>query len=311
MPRRAILPPACLAVSLGCAAAPPEGPPDATADVSPDATADVSPDTRDVSPDTRDVPSDVPSDAGPAEPDFAAIPWDSPGYGVFHRDARNPRGGDVFIAYAGYNIDAAAAQAWAARLYTDALRARGVRHVYAVQGPRDPGYDALEIGNSRLAADLLPRVSSDTRILVAAHSSGAFVAHELLGQLYARGLDPAGITRGRVSYWDLDGGSAGLTPAIVSSLRHAWFVWASTLGVASPNAGTMRAAGTTYAAAGGALPIVADASGCRVAWCVHMVLINEHPRDPDHIGTGTDYASFDAAHPVATAWLARTNYGAP
>ncbi|MFO0652570.1 MAG: hypothetical protein U0326_40520 [Polyangiales bacterium] len=201
--------------------------------------------------------------------------------------------------------------AWVTRLYLDALRARGVRHVYAVQGPRDSLYNAQEIGNSRLIAHMLPRLAPGARILVAAHSSGGFVASELLVQLYARGLDPTHLTAGRVSYWDLDGGAVGLNASIVGQLHHAWFVWASANGVQSPNASVMRSLGSTYASAGGALMIDANASGCRATWCVHMTLITNTPHNPDASSAMADYASFDASHTVATAYLARTAFGAP
>lgn len=265
-----------------------------------------------------DVPvTDVPApDAGPPpEPDFSALPWSEAGYGVAYRDSASPRGQDVFIGYAGYGVQAGPARLWVTQLFRDALHDRGVRHVYAVQGPREPGYDSQEIGNSRLIAHLLPRLAPGARVLVAAHSSGAFVAHELLGQLYQRGLDPSHLTAGRLSYWDLDGGSYGLNASIVSQLHHAWFVWSDDAPVAtrSPNAGVMLSAGATYASAGGALSLDARASGCNrgATWCVHMHLITTRPHDPAAASVALDYGSFDATRRVQTDWLTRTNFGAP
>jgi hypothetical protein len=231
---------------------------------------------------------------------------------VHYRDARTS-GGDVFIGYAGYNVQAPWSQAWVSALYRAALVGRGVRHVYAVQGPRDVSYSAQEIGNSRLIAHLLPRLAPGARILVAAHSSGAYVAHELLAQLYARGLDPTRLTAGRLSYWNLDGGASGLTAAIVGQLRRAWFVWSDASGTRSPNADTMISLGRTYPSSGGSLTLDASASGCRAGavWCVHMTLITQRPHDPTNASAMADYSAFDAAHPVATAWLTRTNFGAP
>jgi hypothetical protein len=309
---------------------------DASTDVAPDVAFDASPpdasppdasssvaDRSDAASDGLPPSSDAPIDASlpdvappppppPPPPDFDAIPWESPGYGVYYRDAHNP-GGDVFIGYAGYNVQAPWSQAWVSALYRAALAARGVRHVYAVQGPRDASYSAQEIGNSRLIAHLLPRLVPGARVLVAAHSSGAFVAHELLAQLYARGLDPMGLTAGRLSYWNLDGGAAGLTAAIVGRLHRAWFVWSDASGTRSPNADTMVALGRQYPAAGGALQLDAGASGCRAgaAWCVHMTPITERPHDPANASAMADYSAFDAAHPVATAWLTRTRFGVP
>ena len=267
---------------------------------------------------TADVPTaDVPApDAGPPpEPGFSAIPWSEPGYGVAYRDSANPSGQDVFIGYAGYGVQAAPARQWVTQLFRDALHDRGVRHVYAVQGPREPGYNSQEIGNSRLIAHLLPRLAPGARVLVAAHSSGAFVAHELLGQLYQRGLDPSRLTAGRLSYWNLDGGSYGLNASIVGQLHHAWFVWSDDAPVAtrSPNAGVMLSAGATYASAGGALALDARASGCNrgATWCVHMHLITTRPHDPAAASAALDYGSFDATHRVQTDWLTRTGFGAP
>lgn len=99
------------------------------------------------------------------------------------------------------------------------------------------------LGSSTNAGDPTP----GARVLVAAYSSGAFVAHELLGQLYPRGLDPSRLTAGRLSYWNLDGGSYGLNASIVGQLHHAWFVWSDDAPVAtrSPNAGVMLSAGAT------------------------------------------------------------------
>ena len=251
----------------------------------------------------------------PTEPLFTAIPWSAPGFGVAYRDGANPRGDDVFIGYAGYAVTAAQGQAWVTALYTEALRDRGVRHVYAVQGPRESDYRSQEIGNSRLIAHLLPRLAPGARVLVAAHSSGGFVASELFQQLYARGLDPAHLTRDRLSYWDLDGATAGLTAAIVGQMRHAWFVWSldATTGTRSPNAGVMIAAGAAWGAAGGALSLDASGAGCNrgAAWCVHMHLVTTRPHDPATSDVARDYTAFDATHRVQTAWLTRTGFGAP
>jgi hypothetical protein len=287
---------------------------DAT-DASPDEARTPDDVTRDRADAPTDVPPPPPPPPPPPEPDFESIAWSSPGYGVFYRDSENPRGNDVFIGYAGYGVQAPWGRSWVSRLYLDALRARGVRHVYAVQGPRDAGYDALEIGNSRLIAHMLPRLAPGARILVAAHSSGSFVAHELLGQLYAGSLDPTRLTAGRLSYWDLDGAAYGLTAAIVGQLRHAWFVWANdaTTGTRSPNASTMIAAGGTYARAGGALALDVSGSGCNAgaAWCVHMTPIITRPHNPASGSVMLDYASFDETRRVSFAWLERTGFGAP
>ena len=78
----------------------------------------------------------------------------------------------MVIAYAGYDVNLASAEAWATALYRATLRERGVRYIWAVQGPADPGYTQKEIGNSKIAAAMLPLVNADTHFILAiGHSS--------------------------------------------------------------------------------------------------------------------------------------------
>jgi hypothetical protein len=237
------------------------------------------------------------------------------GLGVAVRDAGEAAGSHVFIGYGGYNVQAAWSRAWVSALYQEALRAAGVRYVYAVQGPADPGYDARELGNSRLIAHLLPRLGTSTRIVVAAHSSGSFVAHEFLGQLYARGLDPERRTRDRVVYYDLDGGGSGLDDAIMAQLHRGYFVWSQDgpTGTRSQNAAGMIALGDRWARFGGAVRVDATGSGCRpgAGWCMHMTVIVDRPHNPADANVRLDYTSFDAEHRVVTAYLTTTAFGGP
>jgi hypothetical protein len=209
-------------------------------------------------------------DAAMPEPDIDAIPWEAGptvGYGVSRKDTQNPLGSNAVIAYAGYQIDLPAAQAWVTALYRASLRARGVRYVWAVQGPNDPQYLNQEIGNSKIAATLVPLVSVSTKfVLVVGHSSGSFVAHELLGQL-SGGLDPQDVTANRVVYFDLDGGQSGLTAPAVARLKRGYFVAShdGVTGTYSPNVSTMKSLGATYAGAGGYWENDASAPGATPA----------------------------------------------
>jgi hypothetical protein len=174
--------------------------------------------------------------------------------------------------------------------------------LWAVQGPNDRTYSNFEIGNSKIVTTMLPLVAQRTRfVLVAGHSSGSFVAHELLGRL-AGGMDPKGVTAGRVVYFDLDGGASGLTPRSVGRLRHGYFVAAhdGTTGTDSPRLATMRALGATYASAGGYWQNDAVDSKCGGAqWCVHNALITTRPHAPTNANAQLDYSDFtgrDACH---------------
>lgn len=275
-----------------------------------DASHDATADTQATDSRPTDAAPDAAVDTHPdiAPPDIDSIPWVTGadvGFGVARKDAANPAGENVFLAYGGYNVTLEQSEAWATELYRATLQARGVRWIWAVQGPADPSYSAKEIGNSKIIAAMLPHVGASTKfVLAVGHSSGSFVAHELLGQL-AGGLDPSDVTKDRVVYFDLDGGTSGLDASIVGRLRRGYFVgsWDATISTASPNDADMRAGGATYASAGGYWQNDASGSGCDAGarWCVHMTLITTRPHDPA-AASPVDYADF-AGRPVAHAYL--------
>lgn len=249
-------------------------------------------------------------EAAPPIPDAGAIPWQTGaqiGYGVAFKDTRNPTGDNVYIGYAGYQATLGSAEAWDDALYGASLAARGVRYLWAVQGPNDHLYANREIGNSKIVATMLPLVGAaqTSFILVAGHSSGSFVAHELLGQL-AGGLDPKGVTAGRIVYFDLDGGGSGLTTQSVGRLRKAYFVGSrdGETNTDSPRLGTMESLGATYTSAGGYWQNDASGSGCDAGaqWCVHATLITTKPHDPTAASPQLDYSDF-AGRPVCHAWI--------
>jgi hypothetical protein len=258
-----------------------------------------------------DAGGDDDGDAGepPSEPDFASLPWqtgDDVGFGVAFKDAGNPRGEDVFVGYGGYGVTRDDACAWVTALYAATLRDRGVRYVYCVQGPATVGYVGLEIGNSRVARRIVTQVGPRTRfVLVAAHSSGSFVAHELLRQLHD-GFDADDVTADRVVYFNLDGGAAGLSSSVVARLRRAYFVGAvdGSTQTPSPNRDTMVALGSSYGVDGAYLAHDATGSGCLpgAVWCVHMAPITTRPHDTQGSDTARDYRDF-AGRAVTTAWL--------
>ena len=251
----------------------------------------------------------APKDASPdvSIPDPNSIPWKTGtnvGYGVASKDTQNPLGNSMMIAYAGYDVSLSSAEAWATALYEAALAKRGVRHVWAVQGPADPSYSQKEIGNSKIAAAMIPLVDQDTHfVFVAGHSSGSFVAHELLDQL-ASGADPNGVTKNLVVYFDLDGGG-GFTQGAIDRVKKAFFVGSHDGTTLSPNHADMSYLGGLYASKGGFYDNDASKSGCNAGaeWCVHVTLINTKPHDPSNADPLADYSDF-ANRPVCTSYVA-------
>jgi len=224
---------------------------------------------------------------------------------------------DVIIAYAGYQVSLVQSQAWAAALFLNARGKLGnkIAEVYAVGGPQDSGYGAKEIGNSFLLKDLVARANARIRggtnlrnVYVMGHSSGSFVAHEFLGQVMSAG----NVIKGKIHYFNLDGGGTGLTAQIISSVTSQTTfasAFASRTGTSSPNAGDMASLANAFKSTGKirSYKIDANGSGCQAGakWCLHMTLINIHPwssnntPDPAH-----DYTSFNAPHGVVTSYMA-------
>lgn len=215
------------------------------------------------------------------------------GYGIASMDTGNPLGANVFIGYAGYNISLGEAEAWVGALYDAKLRNLGVRYLFAVQGPADSGYNGLEIGNSRIVAALVGILGQNPGfILVAGHSSGSFVADELLQQLDT-GADPFGVIGSKMVFFNLDGDQKYVGPNAINRLRRAYYVnaWNPQTGAVSWNHGAMNYLGGAFAGKGGTLEYDASSSGCTAGGCAHISLINGVPHNPNG-GSGIDYADF-------------------
>jgi hypothetical protein len=228
--------------------------------------------------------------------------WRRVGRGVAYQQVN--AGAAILIAYGGYLARLGHCAAWAAELVAAKLGAAGVGHVYAVQGPADPSYAAREIANTALRAHLAALAGDAAPIYVVAHSSGSFVAHELLAQLHAAG---SAAILSRISYANLDGGGTGLTPEIVAALANIVFVYACdpTLEVGlSKNCSAMRSLGDTYAAHGVVFEVTVPNSGCvsGAGWSLHNALITHRPHNPSSFDVANDYTDF-VDRPVTTEYL--------
>jgi hypothetical protein len=230
-----------------------------------------------------------------------ATSWTSVGFGVAYQQVNSGPG--VVIAYGGYSAKLSYSAAWALELVDAKLGGADVGHVYAVKGPQDAGYGAREIGNSKLRAHLRA-LPGDAPIYMVAHSSGSFVAHELLGQLY-NGDDDAILSR--IAYANLDGGGSGLDRNIASALGTLSFVYAQdpTLGSGlSQNSSSAIALGAAYAMHGSAQKVVVANTGCAsgAGWCLHDVVITHRPHNRFSYDLARDYTDF-VNRPVTTEYL--------
>ena len=242
-----------------------------------------------------DDPADDPAD-GEAFPDGKAdspgSTWTRVGLGVAYQQVNT--GHAIVIAYGGYTARLSYSAAWASELVDARLGAIDVGHIYAVQGPADPGYSAREIANTKLRAHLATIDDGTSPIYVVAHSSGSYVAHELLSQLHNAGT--TGVLA-RIGYANLDGGGSGLTDAIVDDLRAITFVYAHdpTLSAGmSENASTARALGEAYAPHATTFAVTVPSTGCvnGAGWCLHDVLVTHRPHDHNTFDLARDYTDF-------------------
>jgi hypothetical protein len=219
---------------------------------------------------------------------LAPVTWTSVGAGI-HRATVGP-GPNVLVVYGGYSASDADSEALAIEYASAYLRARGVGRVVAVRGPKDAGYQAREIGNSKLAAELAPLAAGAGFIAVVAHSSGAFVADELFTQASADVL-------AKVVYFALDGGSWALTPKLVSRMKGVFFCNASDPAAGlSANYHAMIDLHASFPASR-LVTVDASGSGCHAGakWCLHDALITSRPHNPAMYDLDRDYTSFTGA----------------
>jgi hypothetical protein len=177
--------------------------------------------------------------------------WQSISFGVSYLPVGGSGNmtGDVFLGYAGYSVHLDWSNNWVYELHKAKLATLGVAHLYSIQGPNDPLYVNYEIGNIALVNHLLKYAANVKRIFLVAHSSGAYVAHELLSQLYVSGMDAGLVTAGKIRYYNLDGGTLRLTSAMVNKLQALYGVYVVSGSGESSNADSMRSMVELYSLA--------------------------------------------------------------
>jgi hypothetical protein len=247
-------------------------------------------------------PPDEDLGPGGGKEDSPGDGWTGVGYGVEYQ--RVNTGNAIVIAYGGYTARMSYSAGWASELVDARLGATGVGQIYTVQGPADPGYSGAEIGNSHLRAHLATVDDGVSPIYVVAHSSGSYVAHELLGQLHRAGN--TGVLS-RITYACLEGGGSGLDQAIVDSLAQLTFVYAHdpTLSQGySENASAEQSLGSDYAPKATTFEVVVSSTGCDsgAGWCLHDVVVTHKPHKSWTYDLKDDYTDF-VNHPLTTEYL--------
>ena len=239
---------------------------------------------------------------GDGKEDSATAGWTSVGVGVEYQ--RVNTGNAILIAYGGYTARMSYSAAWSTELVDQRLGAANVGQIYAVKGPQDPGYNAREIGNSKLRRHLATIDDGVSPIYVVAHSSGAYVADELFRQLYNAGSTNV---LSRISYACLDGGVDSLPDAIVDDLARIQFVFAHDPTLSSGYSENHSAEvdlAQQYAPKATDFEVLVSHTGCDdgAGWCLHDVLITHRPHNPDHFDLADDYTDF-SGRPVTIEYF--------
>lgn len=172
-------------------------------------------------------------------------------------------GGTILIAYGGYGADEPGTKNWAGAL----AAAGGFNYAVAVKGPALADYSDHK---KKKANELLIKALTAmpvTKIVISAHSSGTYVAHELLAML---ALKENSALPGKTVYYDLDGATCLICPKLSAASAGFKFtcVGARQGALKSPNYASVKACGQAHF-----LSLDFNA-GCTGAWCLHACLIN-------------------------------------
>ncbi len=222
-------------------------------------------------------------------------------------------GNNVFIGYGGWSAKQAVVNNWCEQLFIEKLKDLSVKYIFAVKGPDTPCYLEKEIADSLLALNLISLCKNEKidKIIIAAHSSGSFVAHNLFQYLFGKAkLDKTETLKDKIIYFNLDGGigsyecGAPLDSNIAKNLNKIYAVYAydSNTKKYSSNYETMIKLGKMYNNSQ-AIIVEAKDSGCDGKWCLHDVLINKKPYNPEKFDLDNDYGNITKDRKVQTDYL--------
>ena len=237
------------------------------------------------------------------------IPWQQVSHGISYTQPENNSNRDILICFAGWSVKQAWAENWAMKLWEAKLKDKGIGNLYAVKGPRDVFFESSEMATDSLGLHLQNLVIANkemgsVNIFVVAHSSGSFVAHRFFSVLHANPVWQDLL--GKITYYNLDGAISSATPgttltkALSDQLKEIFAVYAyeETEKITSPNKNDMQKMVLLYPEKVTAIELKSSNSGCKDPWCVHDLLINAMPHDPNGFDLEKDYNEINELHPV-------------
>lgn len=241
--------------------------------------------------------------------------WFKIGSGVNYTFTENKIGNDIFIAIGGWQSKQEWVNKWSETLYEAKLNELGIQHIFSVKGPDEVCNRNKEI-NIKGLADYVKNIIYATyyinRVIIAAHSSGSFVANDLLELLYGeKGIAKDSFYINKVHYFNLDGGIGGdecglaLSDSVIKYIAKVYPVSAydSSAGLYSSNYETMKRLSEMYGNKSEMILLEVSGSGCTDKWCLHDAVIIRKPYDPNKYNLEKDYTLFDDEHKVQSDYL--------
>lgn len=241
--------------------------------------------------------------------------WIKIGNGIQYSYVENKKGNNIFIAIGGWQARQEWVNSWSLELYKSKLYELGVKHIFSVKGPDEVCNRNKEI-NIKTLADYVKNIIYATyyidRVIVAAHSSGSFVANELLDILYGeKGIAKDSFYVNKVYYFNLDGGigsedcGMALSDSVVKYLAkvYAVAVYDSVTKMYSSNYEVMKKLSEMYREKSELVLLDVSGSGCTDKWCLHDAAVNRKPYNPSKYDLEKDYTLFNDEHKVQTDYL--------
>ncbi len=246
-----------------------------------------------------------------------SLKWTEIDNGIAYTKLTNQNANSIFIAFGGWTAEKNWVCTWLENLSTQVPKSIKIKHLFAVKGPQNSLYKDREINSKLLAekiTDILKsqKISKKTHIIVVAHSSGAYVAHDFLNFLFALdSINQFVYVKNKVSYFNLDGGLGiekykwtSLQQSHIQHFRAIYGVYAfdNKTGIYSPNKDEMLRVAKLGSNCS-ALEVNADNSNCQNTWCVHETVIIQNPYNINTFDLKNDYTNFNETRKICSDYL--------
>jgi hypothetical protein len=241
--------------------------------------------------------------------------WFKIGNGVQYAYTENKKGNDILVVIGGWRAKQDWVNKWSSELYNSKLSEYGVKHILSVKGPDEVCNKNQEI-NIKSLAEYIRNIIYATyyidKVIIVAHSSGSFVANELLNYLYGKsGIATDSFYVNKVYYFNLDGGigddecGVSLEEQTIKNIVKIYAVAAfdSSSQIYSSNYETMKTLSELYGDKSEMIVINANNTGCTDKWCLHDALIISKPHNPEMYDLEKDYTLFDDKRKVITEYF--------